>query len=61
MGVYLDKQASRIDYNHKEFILDTIADLDSIIAESCSPGSTCFIIETSSVYMLDNNKEWKEI
>ena len=46
MGVYLDKQSSRIDYNHREFILDTIADLDDVVVEICSPGSTCFIIET---------------
>ena len=45
----VDKQSSRTDYNHREFILDTIADLDDIVVETCSPGSTCFIIETSSV------------
>lgn len=61
MANTVDKQSSRTDYNHREFILDTIADLDDVVVKNCSPGSTCFIIETSSVYMLDNNKEWKEI
>ena len=44
MGFYLKQQSSRIDYNHREFILDTIADLDDVVVETCSPGSTCFII-----------------
>ena len=49
MANTIDKQSSRTDYNHREFILDTIADLDDIVVETCFPGSTCFIIETPSV------------
>lgn len=42
MANIVDKQSSRTDYNHKEFILDTIADLDDVVVETCSPSSTLF-------------------
>ena len=42
MANTVDKQSSRTDYNYREFILDTIADLDDVIVETCSSGSTCF-------------------
>ena len=42
---------------------DTKEDVATITADypDAKPGSTCFVIESSSVYMLNNNKEWKEI
>ena len=57
----LIKQGSRTDYNYKEYILDKEEDLDEVPITGCAPGSVCFIIETSDVYMLNSNKEWKKI
>ena len=61
MGFYLKQQSSRLDYSYKEYILDKEEDLDKVPVNGCAPGSTCFIIETSDVYMLNSNKEWKKI
>ena len=61
MGFYLKQQSSRLDYNYKEYILDKEEDLDEVPITGCAPGSVCFVIETSDVYMLDSNKEWKKI
>ena len=57
----LIRQGSRTDYNYKEYILDKERDLDEVPITGCAPGSVCFIIETSDVYMLNSNKEWKKI
>ena len=61
MGFYLKQQSSRLDYNYKEYILDKERDLGEVPITGCSPGSVCFVIETSEVYMLNSNKEWKKI
>ena len=61
MGFYLKQQSSRLDYNYKEYILDKEEDLDEVPITVCASGSTGFIIETSDVYMLNSNKEWKKI
>ncbi len=60
---YLLKQGSRVDYNYKEFYVDTFADLASIDleAEKPCPGSIAFIIATSEVYVLNSQLEWKKI
>ena len=61
MGFYLKQQSSRLDYNYKEYILDKDRDVDEVPSTGCAPGSVCFIIETSDVYMLNSNKKWKKI
>lgn len=61
MGFYLKQQSSRMDYSYREYILDKEEDLNKVPTHTCSPGSVCFVIETSNVYMLDNNQEWKKI
>lgn len=40
-------------------IADTEADLEFINVNSLMPGTTCIIISTSQVYMLDTNREWQ--
>lgn len=58
-------QAGQIDYNTKEFVLDTKDDLEELRygaqGLSSDPGSTAFIIETSEVYMKNGQGEWKLI
>lgn len=61
MGFYLKQQSSRMDYSYREYILDKERDLDEVPITGCAPGSVCFVIETSEVYMLNSNKEWKKI
>ena len=46
----------------KEFIVDTIADINSLPHfPNCAIGSNCLVIETSDVYMLGNDNEWHAI
>ena len=56
-------QGDTTTYEVISLVADTEIDIATITAEypDAKPGSTCFVIETSSVYMLNNNKEWKEI
>ena len=56
-------QGDTTTYEVVSLVADTEADIATITAEypDAKSGSTCFVIETSSVYMLNNNKEWKEI
>ena len=54
-------QAGRVDYNTKEFVLDTTADLEKLNEVTCDAGSTAFIIETSEIYMKNGQGEWKLI
>ena len=61
MGAYLKQQSSRIDYNYREYTLDTEDDLEKVPTANCAPGSVCFIIDGSKVFMLTTEKEWKEI
>ena len=61
MGAFLKQQSSRVDYNYREYTLDTEADLAEVPTASCAPGSICFIIDGSKVFMLNTEKEWKEI
>ena len=56
-------QGDTTTYEIVSLVADTEADIATIAEDypDAKPGSTCFVIETSSVYMLNNNKEWKEI
>lgn len=61
--INLLSQAGQVDYNTKEFILDTIADLEKIndVGGSCDAGSTAFVIATSQVFMKNSQGEWIEL
>ena len=41
-----------------ELIADTDADVTSL-STHYAPGSTCIVVASSSVYILDNTKTWK--
>lgn len=43
-----------------EFICDEKADIDALPTD-CAPGSVAFAIDSSTCYMLNNQKEWKPI
>ena len=57
-------QAGQVDYNTKEFILDTTDDLLELqdsMGINCDAGSTAFVISPPSVYMKNSKGEWKLI
>ncbi len=43
-----------------EYIADTEADIANLPTH-VAPGSTCIVIESSNVYMLDNTKTWRQL
>lgn len=55
--MFLVKQGGKVDYNYKEYYLDSDSELSSIPVGACCPGSIAYVIPTSKVYMLNSNKE----
>ena len=47
--------------NKKHYIADTESDKTTIPLEHAFMGSTCFVIDSQLTYMLNSNKEWKEV
>lgn len=61
MSYTLKQQSNRLDYNYREYTVDNEADIQDIPVNTCIPGSVCFVINGSRVFMLNNEKEWEEI
>ena len=56
----LMKDNGRPVYDLKEFVADAEADVASL-PKNCAMGSTCFVIATGEVYMLNGEKVWVKI
>ena len=61
MAFYLKQQSNKNDYNYKEFIVDTDADIADLPTKGVAPGSNCLVVETSDVYILGNDNEWHKL
>ena len=55
MAYRLVKQGGKLDYNYKEYYLDTDTDLVSVSANDACPGSIAYSIASGKVYMLNTN------
>lgn len=53
-------QSGKTAYNLLELIADSREDIADL-PTTCTPGSTCLVIEDSSVWVLGSSNEWKEI
>jgi hypothetical protein len=53
----LINQNGKVSYGVEEYVADSLAEITKL-PTSCSPGSTCFVIENSSVWMLNGQKVW---
>lgn len=58
--ISITSQRGEVEAYVMELVADVEADVETITID-CAPGSTCFVIETSNVYMLGNDKKWHEI
>lgn len=56
--MYLLKQNENVDYNYKEYYLDTEEELSQINKKYCCPGSVAYIIDSTNIYILNADKEW---
>lgn len=54
------KDAGKVTYGLKEYVVDTAAEVD-LLPTDCAMGSTCFVIATSEVYILNGEKVWVKI
>lgn len=60
MAVSIMKQSGEDRRYLREYLADTIADVNTL-PTNVVPGSICLVIETSDVYILNNQGEWKKL
>ena len=56
----ITKEKNKHTNNIQEFICDFEIDINNLPIDIAA-GSTAFVIESSSAYMLNNNKQWVKI
>ena len=64
--MFADNTPKNIYANHHEYVCDLRTDVLSLPTSKSSPhkcgfGSTAFVIEDSSIWMLNSDDEWKEV
>ena len=60
MGFRLTENGEKTVYGKVAYVADTPTDIAKLPVKD-APGSTCFVISNSSVYMLNTQKQWVEI
>lgn len=55
---YVVKQGEDINYQYKEIVVDTEAEVSQVSTEGVCPGSIIYVIENGKFYMLNTKKEW---
>ena len=62
MAFSIVSQRGEVEAYIMELTCDTEADIASLPADkTIAPGSSCLVIESSNVYILNSNREWKKI
>lgn len=60
MGINIIRQGDTDQYNIIQYVCDTREDVQKLVT-SDGAGSTAFVIEDSSVWMLSTENVWKEL
>jgi len=60
MGFKITENGEKPIYGKVSYIADTASDISDLPITD-APGSTCFVIADSSVYMLNTQRRWIEI
>ncbi len=55
---YIVKQGEDINYQYKEIVVDTEAEVSGVSTEGICPGSILYLIENGNFYMLNTKKKW---
>lgn len=58
--IKMTSQNGEIVYDVKEYVCDSPDDLPNL-PRNCGMGSTCIVISTSEVYMMNSEREWSKI
>ena len=62
MGIRVTMVNNEPQYNLKEFIADTSADVANLPTENLAPGSQCLVADDpAQVFVFNTNKEWVEL
>lgn len=61
MAYRITSQRGEVEAYVMELVCDTEVDVATLPTVNCEAGSTCLVIETSNVYVLNSKKEWKKI
>lgn len=56
---FITKQNNSISYGVKEFVCDTVEDLEKL--PECDMGSSAIVLKPFGLYMKDGSKEWVEV
>lgn len=60
MGYSSYQNSDNIVPYYMAFVADKITDVDNL-PTNCAPGSTCTVIENSSVWMLGTDNKWHKL
>lgn len=58
--IKMTSQNGDVVFDVKEYVCDTSDDLVNL-PRNCGMGSTCIVISTSEVYMMNSKREWTKI
>lgn len=58
--IKMTSQNGDVVFDVKEYVCDTPDDLVNL-PRNCGMGSTCIVISTSEVYMMNSKREWAKI
>jgi len=61
MGYRITAQRGETEAYVTEFVCDTTADVANLPTKNCDPGSSCLVIGTSEVYVLNTQRHWVQI
>ena len=59
MAYVLKTIGNAVNILYKNFECDNVSDLATIDTSDAPMGSTCYVINTDTLYTLNSNKEWK--
>ena len=58
--IKMTSQNGDVVYDIKEYVCDTPDDVPNL-PRNCGMGSTCIVISTSEVYMMNSTQEWVKL
>ena len=61
MAYSVIQQGDTVQYNVYNVVCDTLQDKEELPTDKWNSGSTCIVLEDSSVWMLGNDSVWHEV
>ena len=58
--IKLTSSNGNVQYNVNEYVCDKVEDIETL-PKNCAMGSTCVVISTTEVYMMNGEKKWVKL